>query len=714
VSRRDALSALGVAALAALLQLPTFDRTMSLLDEGHILQFADLIRRGGELYRDAALLPLPGAFYLLALAFDVAGPSIAVARWLVLIEFAAFAAVVYLLVRQLAPASVAWTGVALAFLYKIWAFPHWQMYSYSTTAQLALAIAVLLVMRFHASHDGRTLAAAGLVTGLAILTKQDYGGAGLLALNAALLLPGPGRLRRLALFDGPALAVGAVAALHFLRQGLFLEMLRQTLLNHLIGISSGEYSSLPPLLPVFEASPFFRDAYGIGAYAPALVFTVDWGLVGDSAFFRESAAWDWCVRGFFYAPYAIAAVAALRCLRRRGALAVPEARVAYLRECTLAFYAIAAIAALNKPVDYVHVAVLYWPFLLLLLVWSHGALAARPRARRVAALVALVPALLVAGYSARLVWRLHTRYDTPLRGERAGVLVMADEEKVVGGAVDWLRSQTAPGERAAVLPYFPLISFLAARDAPHAETYTLWPIEYDASRERAVIDALEASAPVAVYHFTQAAQLPRMREYAPELFAYLVDHWEIERVFSDPGWGYMLAGLRRSEEPARGTPLLDPEAPPPRVHVERRRPPGPADAAAGRELHRFDLWPFRRVIALEPTRGGFTVLTLPVQVPPHAHLRTAVGVDPILWFKHPPSWVEFSIRAVTDGERRELFRKRLDPHRNFRDRGWFEVDLDLGAFAERSIELELATRCEGETGRSLSMGGFEIPRLVVP
>jgi hypothetical protein len=108
------------------------------------------------------------------------------------------------------------------------------------------------------------------------------------------------------------------------------------------------------------------------------------------------------------------------------------------------------------------------------------------------------------------------------------------------------------------------------------------------------------------------------------------------------------------------------------------------------------------------------VLTLPLDVPEGARLRTAVGVDPILWFKHPPSWVEYSIRAVAGGERVELFQQRLDPHRNFRDRRWVEVDLDLGPFAERAIDLELATRCEHETGRELSMGGFEIPRLVVP
>ncbi len=43
------LAAAGVFAF----QLPFFDRWFSFMDEGHILQYADLIANGGELYRDA-------------------------------------------------------------------------------------------------------------------------------------------------------------------------------------------------------------------------------------------------------------------------------------------------------------------------------------------------------------------------------------------------------------------------------------------------------------------------------------------------------------------------------------------------------------------------------------------------------------------------------------------------------------------------------------
>ena len=73
------------------------------------------------------------------------------------VEFAAFAAVVYPLVRQLAPPGVAWAGVALAVVYKLWAFPHWQMYSYSTTVQLALALGGCAGERARAAARARAL-----------------------------------------------------------------------------------------------------------------------------------------------------------------------------------------------------------------------------------------------------------------------------------------------------------------------------------------------------------------------------------------------------------------------------------------------------------------------------------------------------------------------------------------------------------------------------
>lgn len=722
-TRRDLAWAVGVCALSALLQLPIFDRTISMMDEGHILQYADIVARGGELYRDANLLPLPGGFYLLAGVFEVFGPSIRAARWLVVIEFSLLCGVAFLLMRRLVPLSWALGAVLMLWVYKVWAFPHWHMYSYSTLALTLLAAATLLVVRFMEREERTALGLAGLCVGLATFCKQDYGAAAFLALGLALgvfVRTASGtRDRPLVLaawYVVPGAAVGIATAIHFLREGLFVEMLRQTVWNHLVGIATFEYSSLPPLLPLFEQIPLFRSPYGFGTYAPSILFTVDWETVRQSAFYARTFLWDLSIKLYFYLPYLLVAAAVLRQIRVRGALRDPATRPRALAEFALTCLAVALVLALNKPVDYVHLGVLYWPMLLLVLSWVHAALGRSRRRRVILAVTALVPALLVVGYTARLGWLLRELHDTPLRGDRAGVYVMANDERVIGSTVDFVREHTAPGERVAVLPYFPLISFLAGRDSPHPAIYTFWPIAYIEDRESKIARAIdESGSDVLIYHFTQFVQFPRMSEYAPQLFDHLVDHYEMDVVFSDESWGYMLAALRRAETPA-GEPLVEPDGGNLRVFVETDRGARRELTGAERDtLLRTDRWPFRRVFALRPLAGGRRpVASLTLTPPPGSRLETAVGVHPTHWFRFPPTDVDFQVHVVDGDERREVANLRVDPQRDRSQRRWFDVAVDLSPWAGRPIEVEFSVRASSPRGEVFEMGGFEIPRLVTP
>ena len=88
----------------------------------------------------------------------------------------------------------------------------------------------------------------------------------------------------------------------------------------------------------------------------------------------------------------------------------------------------------------------------------------------------------------------------------------------------------------------------------------LWPLEEVPGRQQQIAAALEQQGATHVlYHFTQWIQFPCMQQFAPELFAYLVDHYAIDRVFTDDGWGYMLAGLTRESGEPTGTPLFEPD-----------------------------------------------------------------------------------------------------------------------------------------------------------
>src|SRR5215510_11018590 len=89
------------------LQLPFFDRWYSAMDEGHLLLFSEIAADGGTLYRDATFYPLPGAFYLLAALFRIFEPSVLVARWAVVVEFALFVPIVHDLLRRVMPSGFA-------------------------------------------------------------------------------------------------------------------------------------------------------------------------------------------------------------------------------------------------------------------------------------------------------------------------------------------------------------------------------------------------------------------------------------------------------------------------------------------------------------------------------------------------------------------------------------------------------------------------------
>jgi hypothetical protein len=715
-----------VAVVAFACQLPFFDRWFSVMDEGHMLQFADVVANGGMLYRDATSYPLPGAFYLLALTFRIFEPSILLSRWLVVLEFTGFAVIVFLLVRRLV--SPAWSAfcVALLLLYRVWAFPHWQMYSYSTTALLVLVASLLALVRFLETGDRRVLAAAGLLFGLGVFCKQDYGAAMLLATSLSLAVyarGGPREMRQPLLplfgaFLGPAALVGAAAGVHFWLQGQLGLVIQLTVLNHFVGLASYDYQSFPALLPLFQQDPALRTSVGLFNNFPAIVSTAEGTAAFNGALFADTAIYDTAIKLLIYGPNLLILGGGLRLWRMRAALAAPGERERYLTE--LAFFAAAAaialLIALYKPQDYVHLAVLYWPFLGLGVVYACALGRGRRTLTRVIGALLLIPLLAGAGYTGRLVWKLREMHSERIPGERAGVFAKPREARLLGELVDYVRARTSPEQRVAAMPYFPILHFLADRDAPHAASYIVWPFPEYPDREARIIAAMEATdTPLVLYNFTQFPNFPPVRSYAPDLYAYLVDAFETDRVFNDAAFGYKLAGLRRRGPQTGGRILFGAAGSEGTLRVETptgKRREVPAGERA--EWVRADEWPFRPVLALRPSaRGRRTVLTVPVDVPAAgAALRTAIGVHPDFWYRYPPSWVRFDIEVLSDGQHRVLFGRTLDPHQVLEDRGWFDVEIPLDDYAGREILLEIASSTALPIGANPLMGGWGTPTLV--
>jgi hypothetical protein len=733
---RSGLAVVGVFGITVLFQLPFFDLWFSFMDEGHMVQFADLRLRGGEFYRDATFYPLPGAFHFLALIFDIFGASIRVSRWLVVFEFALFVALLFFLVRKATSASSAtwaWLAVGCFWLYRIWCFPHWQIYSYSTTSLLVLLASATALVVYFETLRRRILMLSGFLFGLGVLCKQDYGAAALVALLACLALfvfsqprkSRPALTSVLAYFLVPAMGVGALTGLYYWQVGVLGDLLQFTVFNHFIGMGAYTYSEFPSFFPVFGQDLALRTRLGITDFMPGIVMTADWAAVRTHPFYTETAAYDLLLKFFFFAPQALLAAAGLRLWALRHRLRAPlgsQIRLGYLIEFLFFAFggALVLLVWLNKPQDYIHLAVLYWPLIALGIVMAHGVLAGHRKRGVIVAAVVLLPAVALVGYSGRLVSNLRAEHSVLAPGPRAGVYVKPGEAAMLEAVVEYVEANSQPGDRIAALPYFTVAHFLTQRPAPHRSAYIVWPFPEIPNRDQAIVDAMEETGTdLVLYNFTQFFSFDPVWEHAPVLFAYLVENFEIDRIFSYDTWGYKPAALRR-RSPAEQNPgvrVAGPDALDAPVWIEEAGGPPrmvPPESRTG--YVRSMLWPFRPAIALKPSSGDRrSVLELSLDVPGGGgRLVTAVGVHPQRWFQLPASWVEFRLAIRTSEGVQTLYQRRLNPTHRIEDRAWFEVDVDLRAWAGQAVSLELSTQTENSHGEDLFFGGWAEPRLIAP
>ncbi|HKE10741.1 MAG TPA: hypothetical protein VKE73_04145, partial [Myxococcota bacterium] len=378
--------------------------------------------------------------------------------------------------------------------------------------------------------------------------------------------------------------------------------------------------------------------------------------------------------------------------------------------------ALIALVWLNRPQDYVHLAVLTWPLLCLLPVYACEF--TQKRTGRVVLLTVLLglPVLGIAGYSVRLLMRLREVCDTPVEVARArGILVKRADATLLEELVSYVRANSRPGETVAAFPYFPLVNFLAERPAPCASCYIIWPFPEYPDRDDRVIRAMETvGTNLVLYDFTQFPTFPPAEEYAPKLFSYLVSYFQMDRVFGAGLFDYRLIGLRRRTEAEPGRPLLPAGAEAPPAFVERsedKRHKNTHGADAGPLIAR-QTWPFHPVLALRPTLDGRTVASLRFEVPPGVHLHTAVGVHPRLWAEYPPAITHFMLDLEADGRRERVFERELNPNLKLEDRGWFEVDIPLASYAGRSVQLVFGASTQDASGENLLRAGFAEPRLL--
>jgi hypothetical protein len=708
----DGWLAVAVALVVGVAQWPLHDRWLGLLDEGYVLGIADRINHGAVLYRDVIVdAPLPGAFHLLAWWFRVAGTSVAASRWLAVAGFAGYVAATFCIARRVLSRWWALGLVPLLLCYRIWAFPHWQTYSYSLVAALLATIAAALV----ASTAGRLapgrVALAGLAAGGAIMCKQDYGVALAGTLGVALLaLPhlGAGAGRRSAGALGPAAwFVGGIVLVvvpplvWFWWQGALGPMVQQTLLFPLHVMSRFSYTRLPSLRPLFAQDPAFRAE--IGSYFPAILVTLWWSAcpgcwVSDLSrgwLYNDTAFWDVSLKLVYWAPLALVAAAGLlwagavvRDRRRARADAAPR--------LVLLAWAAGFLLAFSRPRDWVHLMMIYPPSLVVGAVLLRDGIARIPaplaRLARLGTGAALLLALLV---SAALATDLRRQIAWPLDLPRAGVYADPHNGPIIQDVLAYVEREVPPDEPLPVFPTQPMLGFLAGR-APAAGYSVIWPFQ-SAERDAAIIADLEARhVSHVIYAVSHYAHLGSFQTNAPRLYAYLVDHYEIDRVFSREAFGPIVLALRRRPAATDTVHLRD--------LVDASPPLG------------WARWPFAEVLTQPITRPGAPrPASVAVEVPPmRPVLRLAAGVNPDRWLGLTRG--PFTFRVALDpgpgGEARVLAERVLNPGLVPTDRRWAPIEIDLTPWAGRRVTLSLSIEAGGSGEDVDDVAGWREPVFV--
>jgi hypothetical protein len=688
--------AAAVALAAVVVQLPIYDRWISLLDEGYLLALADDINRGRVLYRDVYVdAPFPGAFYLLAAWFRLAGTSVWSSRILELVVFALFAALVVGIARTVV--SRGWAaGLAIVLLcYRLWAFPHWHVLSYSSLASTALAAGVALVGAHVRSGAAGTLVAAGLLVGVGLLCKQDYGigvgGALGLFLLARPWLGGPAGLATPARFAAGVAAVVGPALAALAAAGGLGGLVRQAILVPLSGAMSFGYLQLPPLRPLVHQDPTLRDA--MPHYLPSILATLRWEEIAVSRLYRETAVWDVALKMLYYAPLAAWAAAALAwgtatlVRARRGAVALADQR-----RLLLLAWAGGFLLAFNRPRDWVHLMMIYPPALVIGTVLLSDLLGRAPRALRAVAGTGLgVAVVALAVVSLSLGADLRRRMDWPLTMPRGGVHADARHGPIIEDVLAWIAREAPADAPVPVYPVQPMLGFLAGRESAGG-FHVIWPVQGPERDARIIADLEARHVDTVVYSLSQYAHLGRVESNAPHLYEYLVRHYEIAEVFSREIVGPLVCGLRRRGPPPPGVLLWD------------LAPQG--DLAPVR-------WPFAEVMA-QPvgTPGAPVPLEVEVRVPDDGtRLALHYGVNPDrwLWLAAGPFTFEATATAA-DGTARVLLRATLDPARRLEDRRWVPATLDLGATPGR-LRLRFTVTAPAAPPEAGDVAGWAEPRL---
>lgn len=727
----DAWIACGLALLAAAIHWPLLLLVAGGCDEWHVLQIGVNLRAGQLLYTDTNHIAGPGSFYGIAALFSIFGESLLVARLTILLFFSGFVGCTYLLSRRLAGPTAA-IGAALVLIgLRLWTFPHFAIFHYATTA-LILVTAGFWILRAHDNPSDTRISIAGLLCGIAFLTKQDsgaLGGAGaFLALVAGYALQrhhlplGSSLSRKALLFLLAAAGPFGIACLYFFTNGGIGAYLWQTIydpifLNALFGAGAGpdaaDYLDIPRLFPLAGQDPEVRRF--LFSWMPGLLWDLHWRDILDSWLYRETSLLDLFLKLIYRLPTLVILVEAILLGRRWLGLGAGQtpARVLAARAAQLAFTT-GLWMAFSKPRDWIHFSILLTAFLPILARQSEVFIRRLPRGwRPVFVLPAASAVVLFLAASAHLEIRALETFSTPVSGNRGTVWVRPEDAIAYQNLIDHL-SETPEDQPVLVIPCLPALSFLSERD-PLSRFIWLWPRDAYEDRDQQIITELERRPDTSViYTLMHTPFSTRPQITVPELFNYLAENYQFEAVHGAPDrLSCGIAERRRPETPSTQTRVASSIL----LHTKLDRATAKTSeniAVETTAIAGVENWPLtRNVLFVKPGSGGPNRLILPARVPPGARLRSSAGVHPDLWQSLGPFPLRLEIEIRSRRGSESLFRREFDVFGRPESRLWQGIDVDLAGWAGEDVEIIFGAEALGWDAGQIDIAGFAEPTIVV-
>lgn len=700
-----------------LFQLIFLERGASLYDEGSIISIGDSLSRGEILYRDINTFVAPFTYELMGVLYRLFGPHILAGRLFLVVAFALVVVFVHRMLLEVLSPRAAVLGAIAIWPIKPLGFPVWSILNYSQVALLFVVATMLAAVKWFSSRRTGWLVATGLLAGMAVVSKQDFGAHVSLAVGLAVVfdwwIRSPRKLPSLIRsWEPPPLSPGPPVSWLFRSLGVLaisgslpiVVMLSYYAWYGAVGSLIRRTVFGPLLVPAQYGVPFpgfeswsqrAADLYMIVfAYFPAVFIEMAWA--GKLNVFDRGALLplELAIKTAYYLPMLAMVVVAAMALRRDKSLSAGQRSILVL----IAGAAVLGYVLVYRA-DWIHLMNLYTVAILPVVVglarWSQAGGSPR-RAVAGAVLFAWL------GFGAVASYEICVLFTAPIETARGRILDVPRKSAGIVRVLDYIKAEPA-SSRMLFMPHNPLLYFLSGRPILAPNDLVMPALIAGDDDDRRLAEAVE-KADVVIYNPKIFPTAPAaLYEYAPRTATVLSSLFDRERELTNS------AVVLRKARDASPTVVADLWRGAGTESVEPLRPAiiwSDEEVAALPPVFR-DHWMVYRVVALQVGEPGKERCFLRRHCVADDEWLNAMPIT------HPEGWalgagvqVRFDLRARSGSEVRLL----SSVVRNTKD-GPERLHVSLSPFAGRCVELSFcATALDSGVPRGLA--GWAEPQIV--